>query len=296
MHAKPDTDPANAGGFILTVAIADVAAYVQPGSALDREALVRGNSVYFRTAWCRCCRSGSPTTCARCARGRTAPALAVRMVIGPNGRKKSHSFHRIMMRSAAKLAYAQAQAAIDGQPDEVTQPLIEDVLRPLLDGYALVKKARDARSPLDLDLPERKILLKPDGTVDRVIVPERLDAHKLIEEFMILANVAAAETLEEKRIPTHLPRPRSAFAGEDVEPARVPPDARHQMPKTETVRPAQFNEILARFTDTEYAPLVNQVILRSQAQAEYAQENYGHFGLHLRRYAHFTSRSAVMPT
>lgn len=289
VHASPDTDPANAGGFILTVAIADVAAYVQPGSALDREALVRGNSVYFpdRVVPMLPERISNDLCSLRPLEDR--PALAVRMVIGPNGRKKSHSFHRIMMRSAAKLAYAQAQAAIDGRPDDVTQPLLDGVLRPLWDGYALVKKARDARSPLDLDLPERKILLKPDGTVDRVIVPERLDAHKLIEEFMILANVAAAETLEEKRIPL-IYRVHDQPSLEKMSSLREFLQTLDiKMTKTETVRPAQFNEILARFNDTEYAPLVNQVILRSQAQAEYAQENYGHFGLHLRRYAHFTS-------
>ena len=123
------------------------------------------------------------------------------MVIGADGRKRSHSFHRILMRSAAKLNYAQAQAAIDGRPDDITGPLLDSILKPLYDAYAVVKRARDERDPLDLDIPERKILLKPDGTVDRVIVPERLDAHKLIEEFMILANVAAAEMLEKKALP-----------------------------------------------------------------------------------------------
>src|SRR5207237_6390726 len=133
--------------------------------------------------------------------GEPRGALAVRMVIGADGRKRSHAFHRILMRSAAKLNYAQAQAAVDGRPDDLTGPLLEPILKPLYDAYAVVKRARDDRDPLDLDIPERKILLKPDGTVDRVIVPERLDAHKLIEEFMILANVAAAEMLEKKSLP-----------------------------------------------------------------------------------------------
>ena len=118
------------------------------------------------------------------------------MVIGQDGRKKSHSFHRVMMRSAAKLSYSQAQAAIDGRTDEVAGPILDSILKPLWAAYACVKRARDIREPLFLDLPERKIVLKPDGTVDRIFVPERLEAHRLIEEFMILANVAAAETLE----------------------------------------------------------------------------------------------------
>ena len=119
------------------------------------------------------------------------------MVIGADGRKRAHRFHRVLIRSAAKLHYAQAQAAIDGQPDDTTEPLLPLVIAPLYAAYAALKRARDERGPLDLDMPERKILLKPDGTVDRVISPQRLDAHRLIEEFMILANVAAAETLEQ---------------------------------------------------------------------------------------------------
>ena len=149
------------------------------------------------------------------------------MTFAADGRKIRHTFHRIMMRSAAKLAYPQAQAAIDGKPDDKTGPILDTVLKPLWDAYAVLKRGRDARQPLELDLPERKILLKPDGTVDRVIVPERLDAHKLIEEFMIQANVAAAETLEAQEAGAGLPRPRRAVAGQAGIAARVPADARH---------------------------------------------------------------------
>src|SRR6185437_12707529 len=128
-------------------------------------------------------------------------ALAVRMVIGADGRKRSHTFHRILMRSAAKLSYQQAQLAIGGRTDEDTDALVAPVLAPLYAAYERLAHARNERQPLDLDLPERKILLKADGTVDRVARPERLEAHRLIEEFMILANVAAAETLEKARVP-----------------------------------------------------------------------------------------------
>ncbi|WP_246702686.1 ribonuclease R [Starkeya sp. ORNL1] len=289
VHAVADEDPENKGGFIVTVAIADVAWYVRPGSSLDREAVVRGNSVYFpdRVVPMLPERISNDLCSLRPLEDR--PALAVRMVIAANGRKKRHTFHRIMMRSAAKLAYAQAQDAIEGRTDETTAPLLNDVLRPLYAAYAAVKKARDAREPLELDLPERKILLKPDGTVDKVVVPERLDAHRLIEEFMILANVAAAETLEEKRIPlvyrVHDSPSLEKFSSlrEFLKTLDI------ALPKTDTIRPSHFNAILARAEGTELSPLVNQVILRSQAQAEYANENYGHFGLHLKRYAHFTS-------
>src|SRR6202453_2579435 len=118
------------------------------------------------------------------------------MIVGADGRKRRHTFHRVMMRSAAKLSYEQAQRAIDGQPDETTAPLLESVLRPLWAAYALLGQERDHRDPLDLDLPERKLVLDVEGKLVGVRWPQRLDAHRLIEEFMILANVAAAETLE----------------------------------------------------------------------------------------------------
>jgi ribonuclease R len=221
--------------------------------------------------------------------GQPRGALAVRMVIGPDGRKRSHSFHRVLMRSAAKLNYAQAQAAIDGKVDDVTGPLLAPILAPLYAAYAVVKRARDARDPLDLDIPERKILLKKDGTVDRVIVPERLDAHRLIEEFMILANVAAAEMLEKKALPL-------IYRVHD-EPSLEKVHALQEFLRTldlpfakgGPLRPSLFNRVLANVQGEDYEALVNEVILRSQAQAEYSAENYGHFGLNLRRYAHFTS-------
>jgi ribonuclease R len=201
VHAVADGDPDNPGGFVVTVAIADVAAYVRPGTALDREALERGNSVYFPDRVVPMLPERISNDLCSLRPHEDRPALAVRLVVDAEGRKRRHSLHRVMMRSAAKLSYQQAQAAIDGRPDETTEPILDAILRPLWSAYRCVKKARDIREPLFLDLPERKILLKDDGTVDRVFMPERLDAHRLIEEFMILANVAAAETLE-RRAPT----------------------------------------------------------------------------------------------
>jgi ribonuclease R len=289
VHAARDDHPENKDGFIVTVAIADVAAYVRPGSALDREAVTRGNSVYFPDRVVPMLPERISNDLCSLRPFEDRPALAVRLTLNANGQKLSHSFHRVMMRSAAKLAYPQAQAAIEGRVDDVTGPLLEPVLQPLWDAYHAARRARDIRQPLDLDLPERKILLKPDGTVDRVIVPERLDAHRLIEEFMILANVAAAETLEKHR---------SALL------YRV-----HDEPSTEKMRvlgevlasigikigsqgaltPELFNRILAKVEGSEHQLFVNEIVLRSQAQAQYAADNLGHFGLNLRRYAHFTS-------
>jgi ribonuclease R len=289
VHAEADSDPNNKGGFIVHVAIADVAFYVRPNSALDRDALIRGNSVYFPDRVVPMLPERISNNLCSLVPGEARGALAVRLVIAADGRKKSHSFHRVLMRSAAKLNYAQAQAAIDGKPDDTTGPLLDPILKPLYAAYHTVKRARDERDPLDLDLPERKILLKPDGTVDRVVVPERLDAHRLIEEFMILANVAAAETLEKKALPliyrVHDEPSLEKVHGlqEFLKTLDIP------FAKQGALRPSLFNRVLTLVAGQDYEHMVNEVVLRSQAQAEYSAENYGHFGLNLRRYAHFTS-------
>ncbi|MFL5033112.1 MAG: ribonuclease R [Xanthobacteraceae bacterium] len=289
VHAVRDTDPANPGGFVISVAIADVAYYVRPGSALDREALERGNSVYFPDRVVPMLPERISNELCSLKPNEDRAALAVRMVVGADGRKRSHTFHRVLMRSQARLHYAQVQEAIDGHTDAVTAPLAQPVIAPLYEAYRALAAARDAREPLDLDLPERKILLKGDGTVDRVITPPRLDAHRLIEEFMILANVAAAETLERAHLP-FVYRVHDEPGLEKVQALReflasldIP------FAKAGALKPAQFNRVLARVKGSEYQKLVNEVVLRTQAQAEYAAENYGHFGLALRRYAHFTS-------
>ena len=289
VYAEPDTSADNRGGYIVTVAIADVAHYVRPGSALDREALERGNSVYFPDRVVPMLPERISNDLCSLKPLVDRAAIAVRMVIAPDGRKRSHTYHRILMRSAAKLHYAQAQDAIDGRTDDITGPIKEAVLDPLYAAYRAVKKARDARGPLDLDLPERKILLNADGTLDRVIMPERLDAHRLIEEFMILANVAAAETLERASVPL-IYRVHDEPSLEKVEGLRdLLRTLDMSFPKGAVLRPALFNSVLQQVKDTETETLVNEVVLRSQAQAEYSAENYGHFGLALRRYAHFTS-------
>ncbi|WP_394891821.1 ribonuclease R [Mesorhizobium sp. AaZ16] len=289
VFAEPDSDEKNPGGVVATVAIADVAAYVRSGTALDREALKRGNSVYFPDRVVPMLPERISNDLCSLKEKVDRPALAVRMVFAADGRKIRHSFHRIMMRSVARLAYRQAQAAIDGAPDETTEPILETILKPLWAAYEVLKRGRNARQPLELDLPERKILLKPDGTVDRVIVPDRLDAHKLIEEFMIQANVAAAETLEAKK-------QLLVYRVHDA-PSLAKQESLREFLQTiglslargAQLKPAQFNGILARVRGEDNEALVNEVVLRSQSQAIYSPENLGHFGLNLRRYAHFTS-------
>jgi ribonuclease R len=289
VHAQPDPDPRNPGGHIVSVAIADVAHYVRPGTALDREALERGNSVYFpdRVVPMLPERISNDLCSLRPLEDR--PALAVRMIIGADGRKRSHTFHRIMIRSAARLHYEQAQLAISGRTDEITEPLVEKILAPLYGAYRAVLHARAERGPLDLELPERKILLKSDGTVDRIVVPQRLESHRLIEEFMILANVAAAETCERAHVPL-IYRVHDEPSPEKLNALReFLTTIDISLPKAGALRPDAFNNILQRVKGLEVERLVNEVVLRSQAQAEYSPENFGHFGLNLRRYAHFTS-------
>jgi len=289
VHAIADTDPDNPGGHVICVAIADVGHYVRPGSALDREALMRGNSVYFPDRVVPMLPERISNDLCSLQPGVDRAAIAVRIVVGADGRKRDHAFHRVLIRSAARLHYGQVQDAIDGRPDEAAEPLLAMVLDPLYAAYRAVKRAREDRSPLELELSERKILLKPDGMVDRVLTPQRLDAHRLIEEFMILANVAAAETLEHARAPL-IYRVHDEPGLEKVVALReFLRTLDISLPKAQALRARDFNHILARIRGTDVETLVHEVVLRSQAQAEYGAENYGHFGLNLHRYAHFTS-------
>ncbi|MFW2392566.1 MAG: ribonuclease R [Methyloceanibacter sp.] len=287
--AEPDPNPKNEGGWVVIVAIADVAHYVTPESALDTEGRKRGNSVYFPDRVVPMLPERISNDLCSLKEGVARPCLAVRMIFDRSGHKLSHRFLRGLMRSAASLSYEQAQGAIDGRPDETTGPLLDSVLRPLWGAYASVLRARTDRGPLDLDLPERKILLDDKGRVRGVATPQRLDAHRLIEEFMIQANVSAAETLEAKRSPLIYrahdapSKEKLSTLGEFLATIDI------KLPKAGTLKPAQFNRILAETRGTPTAELVAEVVLRSQSQAEYNPHNFGHFGLNLRRYAHFTS-------
>ncbi len=289
VHAEPDPSPDNEGGVIVTVAIADVSWYVRPKSALDHEAAKRGNSVYFPDRVVPMLPERISNELCSLKEGVDRPALAVRMRFSKEGRKAGHTFHRIMMKSAAKLSYNQAQAAIDGNPDDKTGPLLEPILKPLWDAYAILTRGRDRRQPLELNMPERKIVLKSDGTVDRVFVPDRLDAHKLIEEMMIQANVAAAETLEIKRQPLvyRVHDAPSLAKQETLREFLATLDL--SLVKGGNLRSNHFNGILSQAVDKPYETMVNEMVLRSQSQAIYSPENIGHFGLNLMKYAHFTS-------
>jgi ribonuclease R len=289
VHAAPDPDPANTGGFLVHVAIADVAHYVRPGTHLDREAQKRGNSVYFPDRVVPMLPERISNDLCSLREGEERPCLAVRMVFDKHGNKKSHAVLRGIMRSAAKLAYEEAQAAIDGRPSAKCRPLLKPALEPLWAAYAALAAARDRRAPLDLDLPERKVLLDEQGRVERVVVPQRLAAHRLVEELMIQANVAVAEVLVAKRAPL-IYRVHDAPSKEKLATLREFLDSLDlKLPGAGSLRAADFNRVLQRATTLPVSDLVNEVVLRAQSQAVYAAENIGHFGLHLARYAHFTS-------
>ena len=287
--AEADTDSANAGGFKTIVAIADVAEYVRPGTALDREARTRGNSVYFPDRVVPMLPERISNDLCSLVEKEDRPALACFMTFDRSGRKIEHRFERTVMRSAAKLSYEEAQDAIDGRPNAKCETLLTGVLKPLWRAYGALARARAKRGPLDLDLPERKIVLDPHGLIERVFTPQRLDAHKLVEEFMIQANVSAAETLQARKSPLvyrihEPPAPEKIEALTQFLRTLGVPFAKGQVPK-----PSQFNSVLTAVKGKDYESLVNQVVLRSQAQAAYSPDHRGHFGLNLRRYAHFTS-------
>ncbi|HQT47630.1 MAG TPA: VacB/RNase II family 3'-5' exoribonuclease, partial [Acidocella sp.] len=267
-------------GYRLIVAIADVAHYVKPGSALDKSAIERGNSCYFpdrvvpmlpeelSNGWC----SLKPNEDRGC--------LFVEMHIDVHGTKQSHKFGRGLMRSAARKTYEQVQQEFEEDPTSHAH---------LYAAFTALSAAREARGTLNLDLPERKVELGADGQVKSITPRTRLDSHKLIEEFMILANVCAAEDLEHRHQPCmyRIHAPPSAEKLDNLRAFLHTLDI--SLPAGDQLHPRDLDHILKLVAGTDTAPLINETVLRSQSQAEYSPENIGHFGLALTKYAHFTS-------
>ncbi len=281
-------DPDVPGGFIVWVAIADVAAYVRPGSALDREARLRGNSSYFPDRVVPMLPDRLSGDLCSLHEGVERPVLAVRLMVSAQGEKTGHRFVRALMRSRASLSYEQAQAAFDGRLDAATAPLAEG-LTTLYAAWKATLHARAARQPLDLDLPERRIVLGDDGAVLSVAFKDPLDAHKVIEEFMVMANVAAAEELITRRTPL-LFRVHEEPTPEKIEALReVAAGAGLVLAKGQVLQTRHLNKLLAGAQGGEFDELINMATLRSMTQAYYAPQNFGHFGLALKNYAHFTS-------
>lgn len=276
-------------GWRVIVAIADVAAFVTPGSALDTEALKRGNSTYFPDRVVPMLPFELSADACSLKEGQERTCMAVEMVFDKSGTKTKHRFMRATMRSAAGLSYEEAQAAIDGNPSDRAAPLLDTVLRPLWGAYDALRTARERRGPLELDLPERRVEIDEDGKVAGITTKERFDAHKLIEEMMIQANVAAAEELEKRTTPLLY---RIHDAPSDAKIAALAEFLKTldvKWPLDETAQTKRFNRLLADFEDTDDSSAVSEIVLRSQSQAVYSPDNIGHFGLNLRKYAHFTS-------
>ncbi|WP_066481128.1 MULTISPECIES: ribonuclease R family protein [unclassified Sphingomonas] len=302
--AAPDDDPGNPGGWRAIVAIADVSFYVRPGSLLDREARKRGNSVYFPDRVVPMLPEILSADVCSLKEGVDRAALACHLQVSAAGALKSWRFSRAVVRIVANIAYEDAQAVMDGDGAVPAAPRqmndsnpnpsaegegLKDILSPLWDCWHALNKAREARAPLDLDLPERRIVLDEKGRILSVAPRERLDAHKLIEDYMIAANVAAAKALEAKKAPVmyriHEPPSREKLVALkdylktfDIEFALG-----------QVIRPATFNHILGKVVEADHRAQVMEQVLRTQTQAYYGPANHGHFGLALGSYAHFTS-------
>ena len=286
VFAEPDPNPDNAGGYRVIVAIADVSYFVRPGGALDTEAVKRANSVYLPDRVVPMLPERLSNDLCSLRENEDRPCLAVEMIIDAGGNKKNHRFMRAIMRSAAKLSYEDAQVISEGGP---ASPAIKKAVDNLYGAFNARWKERSKRAPLDLDLPERKIIMNKKGEVEKVVKRERFDAHRVIEEFMILANVAAAETLERARTP-RIYRVHDQPDEESLKGAREYLDSLdYSLSKGGSVRPANFNQLLKVAKERDEKEMVSEVVLRSQRQAIYDTENLGHFGLNLPRYAHFTS-------
>tara|TARA_R110002110_G_scaffold284986_2_gene499158 strand:- start:12470 stop:14716 length:2247 start_codon:yes stop_codon:yes gene_type:complete len=285
VFAEPDTERSTDGGWHIVVAIADVAAYVTPGSALDREAFKRGNSAYFPDRVVPMLPESLSNDLCSLRPDEDRACMAADLWIGPDGSLRSFQFRRALMRSVARLTYDEVQAARDANED----PVAPGHLANLYGAYKALSEARRVRGALDLELPERKILLNDAGQVEDILPVIRLDSHRLIEEFMIVANVAAARELGKRGQPVmyrvhdepsleKLEDLREALTGFGVNIARGG-----------ISRPGDFNGILFRVRGEAHERTVNELILRAQMQAAYHPDNLGHFGLGLRDYAHFTS-------
>jgi ribonuclease R len=280
-------DPEN--GWHLMVAIADVSFYVKPDSALDKEAYLRGNSVYFPDRVVPMLPEVLSNDLCSLRPKEDKACFAVHLWLDDKGRLKKHTFVRGVMRSVERLTYTQVQKAIDGSPDDQTAPLVSTVLKPLYDAYALLKKAREFRGTLDLELPERQVIIDNEGHIEDIHPRPRLDSHRLIEEFMILANVAAAQQLEALQAPCiyrihDVPDPAKIFIFRELVEGLG-----FSFPKSQAVTPKAFLHLLRAAHGTPHQALVSQLTLRTQAQALYHPENIGHFGLSLKKYSHFTS-------
>ena len=304
--AEADDSPDNRGGWNAIVAIADVSFYVRPGSELDREARARGNSVYFPDRVVPMLPEELSADICSLKGGADRAALACHLKIGKDGSLKDWRFTRAKVRIAANIAYEDAQAAMDAAGEErievssptcamppiegrVPQELVEKALKPLWACWRALFAARQKRDPLELDLPERRVVLDEKGRIASIAPRDRLDAHRLVEDYMIAANVAAARALEAKKAPVmyrvHEPPSREKLVAlkDYLKTFGV------EFALGQVVKPGTFNRIIERVGDGDGREEIMEQLLRTQMQARYAPDRLGHFGLALATYAHFTS-------
>ena len=278
-------------GWKLTVAIADVAAYVKPGTPLESEARLRGTSVYFPQRVLPMLPEKLSNGLCSLRPDEDRLCMACELQVGRDGQISRSRFFEAVMRSAARLTYDEVAAAVverDAQARRTLSDIIEhlDELHAL---YTALKRARERRGAIDLDTQEARIVFGADKKIESIGSQTRNDAHRLIEECMIAANVAAAHFLERHRIPA-LYRVHDRPAPDKVAELReflnevgmklaggARPEARH------------FAALLKRTAGRDDGELIQSVLLRSLAQAAYSPRNIGHFGLGLKSYAHFTS-------
>jgi ribonuclease R len=294
------------GGWNAIVAIADVSFYVRPGSELDKEARARGNSVYFPDRVVPMLPEELSADICSLKQGKVRAAMACHLKVAKDGTVKSFRFSRAKICVAANIAYEDAQAAIDASQEErieVSSPtcsmpevegpvpleIVDGALKPLWACWRALLAARDRREPLELDLPERVVQLDEKGRITSVAPRERLDAHRLVEDYMIAANVAAARALEAKKAPVmyrvhEAPSREKLVALKDYLSTFDIEFALGQV-----IKPATFNRIIEIVGDSPARPEIMEQLLRTQMQARYGPERLGHFGLSLATYAHFTS-------
>ena len=285
-------EPHGDGGYRMMVAIADVSHYVSQGSPLDKEARLRGNSVYLPDQVIPMLPEALSNGLCSLVPGEDRACLAVEMIIDNAGNKTSHRFTRGLMRSHARLTYDAVEQYRLGLDTDPPCGLSPDLFDHLFGAYALRAKVRQERSALDLDLPEKRVQFDEHGSPVAITKKSQSVSQKLIEEFMILANVAAAETLEGANAlcvfrAHEPPAPDKADGLRDVA-----KEMGLSFPKGQVIRPKHFNDLLdaaKKLEDPAAKQLINETVLRTQSQADYRITNPGHFGLALRRYAHFTS-------
>lgn len=277
--------PLDSGGWRLWVAIADVSYYVTPGSVLDHESERRGNSVYFPDRVVPMLPEALSNELCSLKPNVDRACLAVEIHISGVGKIEQFHFYRALMRSRARLTYEEVQKAMDTSEHE----LFETIIKPLYGAYACLLKERLHRGTLDLNVPERWVVFDDQGQIDAIVPRQRLESHRLIEEFMIAANVAAAKTLSRHqepglyRIHDAPDRLRVANLRMVLKKIKIP------MGPAAIPSPHQFNQILRKTEGTALERMVHELVLRAQAQARYSPMNIGHYGLNLKHYAHFTS-------